>query len=232
MWYSGPHIGVTHDVRLFRENTPPLQRGEKLLGDKAYVGNPLLIAPHKMARGVLSQRKRAFNVVHSWYRVTIEHCFAFVKRSDDAHRCAQVRIIQALTVFCDFCVFACRYRILSGVYRGKYFKRPEPMQNALKIIMHLSVMHTKRSPLRTHQPLVVLPAPVVAAIPSPPPDVDTGMRYQDLSLNQRVEVWWLGDWWAATVKYLRAGDQSATIRFMGAQGTMSGVMPHHLRNRT
>ena len=80
MWYSGPHIGVTHDVRLFRENTPPLDRGEQLLGDKAYVGNPLLIALHKKVRGELSQRKRAFNVVHSWYRVTIEHCFAFVKR--------------------------------------------------------------------------------------------------------------------------------------------------------
>jgi len=58
MWYSGPHIGVTHNVRLFHENTPGprLDRGEQLLGDKAYVGNPLLIAPHKMVWGALSQR--------------------------------------------------------------------------------------------------------------------------------------------------------------------------------
>ena len=125
----------------------------------------------------------------------------------------------------------CRYRILSGVYRGKYFKRPEPLHHALKIIMHLSVMHTKRRPLRTHQPLVLMPAPVAGAIAPPPPDVDTGVRYYDLRVGQRVELWWLGDWWAATVKYLRAGDNTATIRFVGAQGTMSGIKPHHLRNR-
>ena len=84
IWYSGPHIGVTSDVKLFDGYTPPLDDGEKLLADKAYVGRPdELIVPFKKQRGhaELSERRAAFNVVHAWYRATIEHCFAFVKRS-------------------------------------------------------------------------------------------------------------------------------------------------------
>ena len=65
-------------------HTPPLADGERLLGDKAYVGlRGRVIAPYKKksrAAG-LSERRLAFNMVHGWYRATIEHCFAFVKRS-------------------------------------------------------------------------------------------------------------------------------------------------------
>ena len=83
IWYSGPHLGVTSDIKLFRQNSPPLERGERLLADKAYVGERgRLIAPYKKKRGEaqLTQRKRDFNNVHAWYRSTIEHCFAYVKR--------------------------------------------------------------------------------------------------------------------------------------------------------
>jgi hypothetical protein len=55
-----------------------------LLGDKAYVGErSRLIAPYKKKRGQakLAGRKWDFNNVHAWYRATIEHCFAYVKRS-------------------------------------------------------------------------------------------------------------------------------------------------------
>lgn len=83
MWYSGPHLGVTSDIKLFREHTPPLLEGERLLADKAYQGaREQLIVPYKKKRGggELSQRRQNFNVAHAWYRATIEHCFAFVKR--------------------------------------------------------------------------------------------------------------------------------------------------------
>ena len=95
IWYSGPHLGVTSDIRLFREHTPPLEPGERLLGDKAYVGDLRLVAPFKKRRGQaqISQRKRAFNVVHSWYRATIEHCFAFLKRSVIVHERTPARSI-------------------------------------------------------------------------------------------------------------------------------------------
>ena len=81
MWFSGPHLGVTSDIRVFRENPPPLGPRERLLGDKAYIGDARLIAPVKKRRGVaiLSQRNQAYNLVHGWYRSTVEHLFAYVK---------------------------------------------------------------------------------------------------------------------------------------------------------
>lgn len=84
IWYSGPHIGVTSDVELFRTYTPPLAPGERLLGDKAYYGvTDKVIVPYKKGRGAakVEGRRWHFNNVHAWYRATIEHCFAFVKRS-------------------------------------------------------------------------------------------------------------------------------------------------------
>lgn len=83
IWYSGPHLGVTSDHKLFRDHSPPLLDGERLLGDKAYIGlRGRVIAPYKKKPGRgLSERRLAFNVAHGWYRATIEHCFAFVKRS-------------------------------------------------------------------------------------------------------------------------------------------------------
>lgn len=76
-------MGVTSDIRVFRENTPPLAAGERLLGDKAYIGDARLIAPVKKRRGVpvLAQRDQAYTLLHGWYRSTIEHCFAYIKRS-------------------------------------------------------------------------------------------------------------------------------------------------------
>lgn len=90
MWYSGTHIGVTHDLQLFRLHMPALAPGERILGDKAYVGNHRLLAPHKMRRRAvgLTRRQSAYNDIHSWYRSTIEHCFAFVKRSATSHTTA------------------------------------------------------------------------------------------------------------------------------------------------
>jgi hypothetical protein len=84
IWYSGPHVGVISDIALWRRYTPPLDDGERLLGDKAYVGQrEEIIAPFKKKRGAarLEGRRWHFNNVHAWYRATIEHCFAFVKRS-------------------------------------------------------------------------------------------------------------------------------------------------------
>jgi hypothetical protein len=66
IWYSGPHIGVTSDIKLFRDHSPPLADGERLLGDKAYVGlRGRVIAPYKKKPGAagLSERRLDFNMV-------------------------------------------------------------------------------------------------------------------------------------------------------------------------
>ena len=83
MWYTGPHMGTRHDVRLFREHPPPLGPLERILGDKAYVGERRLYAPLKKKAGkILTAKGRGYNMMHSWYRSTIEHCFAYIKRSE------------------------------------------------------------------------------------------------------------------------------------------------------
>lgn len=90
IWYSGPHIGVTSDINVFRRDCPPLDPGERLLGDKAYLGEPeYLIAPYKRKPNgpPISGRKWHFNNIHAWYRSTIEHTFAFIKRSVQ-HSCS------------------------------------------------------------------------------------------------------------------------------------------------
>lgn len=85
IYYSGPHLGVTSDINVFRENCPWLAPGERLLADKAYYGEPdYLIVPYKKRHGQarLTGRRHDFNNVHAWYRATIEHTFAFIKRSE------------------------------------------------------------------------------------------------------------------------------------------------------
>jgi len=82
---------------------PRLQPGERILGDKAYVGHHRLLAPHKAHRCAvgLSRRHMAYNTVHSWYCATIEHCFAFVKRYVTAHN--KLSKILKYNMFVDSC---------------------------------------------------------------------------------------------------------------------------------
>jgi hypothetical protein len=60
-----------------------------------------VIAPYKKKRGEerLTGRRWDFNNAHAWYRATIEHCFAFVKRSVEI--CANLRWKRSLSMFVD-----------------------------------------------------------------------------------------------------------------------------------
>lgn len=55
---------------------------------QAYVGNTDVgYAPYKRSRGrQLTERQQAYNIILAWYRVTIEHVIAFVKRFADLFR--------------------------------------------------------------------------------------------------------------------------------------------------
>jgi hypothetical protein len=83
-YYSGPHIGVINDNKIFKTYTPPLSDGELLLGDKAYTDKQLchqVIAPIKARQhGSLSDAELRYNKIHGWYRASIEHCFGYIKR--------------------------------------------------------------------------------------------------------------------------------------------------------
>ena len=72
--YSGPHIGVRHDARLWKEDLRLLSRikpWEYGLGDKGYVGCPQIITEWK-GNG-LTQRQTKFNLTLQRYRGRVEH---------------------------------------------------------------------------------------------------------------------------------------------------------------
>jgi len=78
IFWTGPHIGTVHDMKLWERHPAPLDPRERWLADKAYnkKGHAELIYmyPHKKPRGSgLTLRQKSFNTGMSWYRTTVEH---------------------------------------------------------------------------------------------------------------------------------------------------------------
>jgi hypothetical protein len=68
IWYSGPHIGTDHDMRIARNYPPPVISGERFLTDKGYTcrnGPSWILAPFKKRRGEtrITGPRRAYNRV-------------------------------------------------------------------------------------------------------------------------------------------------------------------------
>jgi hypothetical protein len=81
IWYSGPHLGKQHDIKIYREHHPPLMPHERLLADRGYVGaDNNLIVPYKRFGADLTPEHEMFNEVQSFYRVKGEHAIGFAKR--------------------------------------------------------------------------------------------------------------------------------------------------------
>ena len=123
---SGPHIGVTSDIDIFRQNPPPLVAGECLLGDKAYVDKRLYLtfslhlSIKKLPKKQLTSEEYAYNRIHAWYRASIEHIFGFMKR----------------------------FKIISTVFRGRVSNTHTLLADAVKIIAHVSAMYLMDQPHR------------------------------------------------------------------------------------
>lgn len=74
IFFSGPHIGVRSDIRLWQEHGAALAAGEFVLADKAYVSKDLtnVLAPYKKKKRKnkrqkqkpLSRAKKDFNLLH------------------------------------------------------------------------------------------------------------------------------------------------------------------------
>jgi hypothetical protein len=84
MWYSNPQIGTVHDIKMFQNVKPPLNENESLLADKAYVADKFKspsICPIKKPRDAeLNDRQQAYNLIHRWYRASVEHSIGYLKR--------------------------------------------------------------------------------------------------------------------------------------------------------
>lgn len=77
--YTGPHIGVRHDARIYQEDRflqSRIKPWEYGLGDKAYVGEPQLITEWKGRN--LTPQQREFNTTIQHYRGRVEHLISEV----------------------------------------------------------------------------------------------------------------------------------------------------------
>jgi hypothetical protein len=78
MFYSGPHVGVRSDIRLWRQHGPDMGP-HYVFGDKAYQGDPHVLSPIKNRRhSALSQAEEDYNKCLSWFRAGVEHMFSQV----------------------------------------------------------------------------------------------------------------------------------------------------------
>jgi hypothetical protein len=92
--WAGPFLGVMADIDVFRESNaigalsldPDVEARYKLLGDKAYVKDEAkwpVITPAKANSREMkadSEAADAKATVVNWYRSTVEHTFAYLKR--------------------------------------------------------------------------------------------------------------------------------------------------------
>lgn len=165
IWYSGPHAGVRNDYELLTSHTPPLGEGEKLLGDKGYCGESmshLIITPIKNKKGhALTQEAIEFNITHSRYGTTTERsCCSYCEYGACCVLCSRCAMCACHSLFrrCRVTVehsfaFLKRFRILSGVYRGRLRSDETLLHDALNIIIHVCSYRTKMSPHRRWAPI-------------------------------------------------------------------------------
>ena len=128
LWFSGPHVGSTGDGTLWKEKRPAYLTAtpaERTLGDKAYCGRHYInsfqvIAPIKKPNG--GQRTRvqsAYNYIHAFYRVKVEHAFGYLKR----------------------------FNILAHRYRGRLNAQGiRKVGNIMKVLIHLTQFKKNQEP--------------------------------------------------------------------------------------
>ena len=83
--YSGPHLGVRNDTRMWSENhrrRRTMFRWEYAAGDKAYIGCPEFICEYKGSN--LPPHQLAWNEALQFYRGRNEHLVALVKNGSGA----------------------------------------------------------------------------------------------------------------------------------------------------
>jgi len=79
-WHHGPRAGAVHDLTVTRESGlfKQLALGEKLLADKAYIGEQACITPFRRT-AELTPNQLDFNSLLNHYRVEVERTFARIK---------------------------------------------------------------------------------------------------------------------------------------------------------
>jgi len=137
-------------------------------------------------------------------------------------------------MFLVVCDVIDRYRILNSVYRGHITTDSKYLARALKlkIIIHTNYLYTSTHPQRTHHPLELTLDDVddVEFIDAPvDPELGSGYQFDDFSLGDKVQVWYMRSWWHGKVTYLSHVGQTLTVRLVGSRDSMSGILPRHTK---
>ena len=105
-WLTPAFPGKVHDFRVNKEGGlwKLLPDKERVLGDKAYVGNPRFITPRKRSRGksLTSQQKHDSAVIGTW-RMIVEHTFSRLKHFRCLHLTWRHSLSKQLKVFWVCC---------------------------------------------------------------------------------------------------------------------------------
>jgi len=96
------------------------------------------------------------------------------------------------------------------------------LDRALKIIMRICSAYTQRHRQRRI-------AAMSGMLPPPAPIVDAGVRREQLRREMKVKVWWLDDWWWASIHYLPVGQSTVSVLFLGHDEPTRGILPRHIK---
>jgi len=80
IYFSGPHLGITPDCKIWHENRPILEDDEWILGDGAYVAEAQILSPFRRSPNQsLTEEQLFFNLLISHYRARVEHINSLLK---------------------------------------------------------------------------------------------------------------------------------------------------------
>ncbi|BAZ40469.1 transposase [Calothrix sp. NIES-4101] len=98
------HFGKISDSKLFRNHRDKLDKRQRFLGDKAYIGEELITTPHKKPKKAeLCEAKKEENKHLSSLRIGVEHLICRVKTfhvASDRFRLARHRYNHVIMAVC------------------------------------------------------------------------------------------------------------------------------------
>jgi hypothetical protein len=125
----------------------------------------------------------------------------------------------------------CSFRILNSVFRGHVTTNDDRISQALKIIMHSNYIHTRDHPQRVHQNMdLELDDIDMEDAPPADPDHGTGFVFADFNIGDKVLVWHLRDWWHGKVWYKSRIRQTLSVRLLGSNSALTGILPKHTKH--
>jgi hypothetical protein len=81
IWFTGPHPGSIHDIRLFQMHHPPLAAHENWLADSGYQGTDLIVPIKNSRARPRTEADNAWNDALQFIRANVEHANNKVKEN-------------------------------------------------------------------------------------------------------------------------------------------------------